>query len=120
MRKQLTPTEKLYVIREAKKLYLAGKVSHFLCVLIRGCVNGGKTVDELGEDYVPGGYLQNYMPELYEYKPSHKDDMGGWWPLAENEPRLAVLDNLEARYYGQTTWWSRMWFKIRNIRIWKS
>lgn len=120
MRKQLTPTEKLYVIREAKKLYLAEKGSNFLCPLIRYCVNKGKSEEALGEDYVYSGFLPDYMPEVYEYKPSHKDDTDGWWPMAAKEPRLAVLDNLEARYYGQTTWWSRMWFKIKNTRIWKS
>ena len=114
MRKQLTPTEKLYVIREAKKLYLARKVSHFLCVLIRDCINGGKTMEEAGEDFVYSGSLPDYMPELYEYKPSHKDEEDAWWPAEAVEPRLAVLYNLEARYYGQTTWWSRMGFKIRN------
>lgn len=120
MRKQLTPTEKLYVIREAKKLYLAKKGSYFLCVLIQDCINGGKTMEEAGEDFVYSGSLPDYMPELYEYEPSHKDSKYAWWPHEAVEPRLAVLDNLEARYYGQTTWWSRILFKIKNTRIWKS
>lgn len=120
MEKKLTPEEKLYVVREAKKMYLAGKGSRFLCPLIRGCVNRGRDIDELGEDYVPAGYLHKYIPELYEYKPSHKGPGDVWWPDEVTEPRLAVLDNLEARYYAETNWWSRMWFKIRNTRIWKS
>ena len=50
MEKKLTPTEKLYVVRGAKKMYLAGKGSSFLCPLIRDCVNRGRDIDELGEE----------------------------------------------------------------------
>ena len=121
MRKQLTPTEKLYVVREARKsYYMSERKYRFLCPLLRHHVNRVKDEEEVGEDYVYAGYLQNYMPELYDYKPSHKGMDDSWWPVEAKEHRLAVLDNLEARYYSQTTWLSRMWFKIKNARIWKS
>ena len=115
MRKQLTPTEKLYVIREARKLYVSGDWN-FLCHTMLCAIVSivGIRLAVRCED------LLEVMPELYEYKPSHKGEVDVWWPAEAVEPRLAVLDNLEARYYGQTTWWSRMWFKIRNTRIWKS
>lgn len=115
MRKQLTPTEKLYVIREARKLYVSGDWN-FLCPAIVFSIRP-VTRNRLAVKYDD---LPVVMPELYEYKPSHKVKDDPWWPQGEREPRLAVLDNLEARYYGQTTWWSRVWFKIKNTRIWKS
>lgn len=115
MRKQLTPTEKLYVIREARRMYMEGDF-YFLCPIMVYAI-----VSALGIRLaVKYDDLPVVMPELYEYKPSHKVKDDPWWPQGEKEPRLAVLDNLEARYYGQTTWWSRVWFKIKNTRIWKS
>jgi hypothetical protein len=113
MRKQLTPTEKLHVVRKARKSYMTEGEYRFLCPLLRYHVNGGKNADDRGEDYVPQGYLQNYMPEFYEYKPSHRNVNEHWWLEGAREPRLSVLDNLEARYYSQTTWLSRIWFKIK-------
>ena len=120
MEKKLTPTEKLYVIREARKLFL-DRVHAFgweslgnhpyICLCIEDAINGGK----IWEDYIFTNDLIVLIPELYEYKPSHVHPYDPWWPDGETEPRLAVLDNLEARYYQQTTWWSRMWFKIRNM-----
>lgn len=112
MRKQLTPEEKLYVVREARKLFLhrVNTFGPYICTCIRHVINGGKS----WEEYILTDDLIVLMPELYEYKPSHVRPEEKWWPAGETEPRLAVLDNLEARYYGQTTWWSRMWFKITN------
>lgn len=115
MRKQLTPTEKLYVIREVRKMIVSGDWN-FLCPTML-CAIVSIVGIRLAVRYED---LLEVMPELYEYKPSHKGEGDEWWPQSETEPRLAVLDNLEARYYSQTTWLSRIWFKIRNTRIWKS
>lgn len=107
---KLTRKQKLELVREARKMYRAWDFC-FLCptmVYAIAFVVGGRLLVRYDD-------LPVVMPELYEYKPSHKGKDDPWWPEKEKEPRLAVLDNLEARYYGQTTWWSRMWFKIRNF-----
>ena len=115
MEKKLSSEEKLYVIREARKMYMTEDFN-FLCPTMLYAI-----VSTIGVRLaVRYEGLPKVMPELYEYKPSHKAKDDPWWPQGEKEPRLAVLDNLEARYYSQTTWWSRMCFKIKNTRIWKS
>ena len=111
--KTLTPEQKLEVVREAKRSFLAGKYN-YLCPCLMELIH--RLYDSFPFIYE----LPSILPELYEYKPSHVHPYDPWWPDGVTEPRLAVLDNLEARYYAQTNWWSRMWFKIRNIRIWKS
>lgn len=118
MRKQLTPTEKLYVIREARKLYIKVLEEGYgtsLCSMLGYALENMRILDKWRALAV-----QELLPELLDYKPSHKGAGELWWPREATKPRLAVLDNLEARYYAETTWWSRMWFKIKNMRIWKS
>lgn len=119
MRKQLTPTEKLNVIRKVRELYIkALEEGHHTSLCSRlgfalqsvGIVDWSWTVRT----------VQELVPEFLDYKPSHKMAGELWWPVEVTEPRLALLDNLEARYYAQANWWSRTWFKIKNLHIWKS
>lgn len=102
MEKKLTPTEKLYIVREVRKEYLRGiKEGSFanLCyrfgevMRIKGIVRWSWNCDTVYE----------LIPEFVDYKPSHKRLGELWWPLRETEPRLYVLGRLEERYYDETT-----------------